>query len=36
MYVALTLDKEKTDKFIKSVTYHLHPTFKPAVIKLTE
>ena len=36
MFVALASDKEKTGKFIKSVTYHLHPTFKPSVIKVAE
>ena len=33
----ITLNNEKVDetvKFIKSVTYHLHPTFKPSVIKV--
>ena len=25
---------EATAKYIKSVTYHLHPTFRPAVIKI--
>ena len=34
MYVALASDKEKTGKFIESVTYHLHPTFRPSVIKV--
>ena len=36
MYVTLANGKaEETSKYIKSVTYHLHPTFKPSVIKLT-
>jgi transcription initiation factor IIF auxiliary subunit len=35
MFVAVTADKENTDKFIESVTYHLHPTFRPSVIKVT-
>ena len=36
IYVSLAADKEQTGKFIESVTYHLHPTFKPSVIKVTE
>lgn len=35
----ITLNNEKVDetvKFIKSVTYHLHPTFKPSVIKVEQ
>jgi len=36
MFVALNTDKDQTAKFVKSVTYHLHPTFKPSVIKVTE
>ena len=35
MYVSFTADKELTDKFVESVTYHLHPTFKPSVVKVT-
>ena len=34
MYVALASDKEKTGKFIESVTYHLHPTFNPSKVKV--
>ena len=26
--------KEETSNYIESVTYHLHPTFKPNVIKV--
>jgi transcription initiation factor IIF auxiliary subunit len=38
MFVALANDpnKDKVGKFVDSVTYHLHPTFKPSVIKVTE
>ena len=36
MFMAFNDDKDETNKFIKSVTYHLHPTFKPSVIKVTE
>ena len=36
MFVCLNNDKEATQKIIKSVTYHLHPTFKPSVIKVDE
>ena len=36
MYVAFTLNRELTGKFIKSVTFHLHPTFKPSVITVSE
>ena len=35
MFVALTTDKESTGDYIESVTYHLHPTFKPSVVKVT-
>ena len=34
MYVSLAADKEQTGKFIESVTYHLHPTFRPPKIKV--
>ena len=34
MFVTLTKDKNNSEKFIKSVTYHLHPTFKPSVITI--
>ena len=36
MFVCLNNDKDATQKYIKSVTYHLHPTFKPSVIKVEE
>uniref|UniRef100_A0A7S3HWI0 YEATS domain-containing protein n=1 Tax=Favella ehrenbergii TaxID=182087 RepID=A0A7S3HWI0_9SPIT len=36
MFMSLSNDVEETAKFIKSVTYHLHPTFKPSVIKVSE
>ena len=36
MFMAFNEDKEETSKFIKSVTYHLHSTFKPNVIKVSE
>ena len=36
MFVCLNNDKDATQKIIKSVTYHLHPTFKPSVIKVEE
>ena len=36
MFVCLNNDKDATQKIIKSVTYHLHPTARPAVIKVTE
>lgn len=36
MFVSLAADKEKTVKFVKSVTYHLHPTFNPNVIKIDQ
>ena len=36
MFMAFNDNKEETSKFIKSVTYHLHPTFKPSVIKVSE
>ena len=36
MYVASAGDKEKTGKFIESVKYHFHPTFKPSVIKISQ
>lgn len=35
MFVCLANgDANETAKYIKSVTYRLHPTFKPAVVKL--
>ena len=36
MFVVLNGDNAQTAKYIKSVTYHLHPTFKPSVIKIEE
>ena len=36
MFVAFNGATDLTAQYIKSVTYHLHPTFKPSVIKLTE
>ena len=36
MFVALNGDNAQTAKYVKSVTYHLHPTFKVNKIKLTE
>ena len=36
MFVCLNNDKDATQKIIKSVTYHLHPTFKPSVVKIEE
>lgn len=35
MFVSLQ-NPEETARYIKSVTYHLHPTFKPNKIKVTE
>ena len=36
MFMSLSNDVEETRKFIKSVTYHLHPTFKPSKITVSE
>ena len=36
MFVSLNGNPEETSKYIKSVTYHLHPTFRPNKIKVTE
>ena len=36
MFVSLNNNPEETQKYIKSVTYHLHPTFRVNKIKLTE
>ena len=37
MYITLNSEQtNETAKFIKSVTYHLHPTFKPSVIKVEQ
>ena len=36
MFMSLSNDVEESAKFIKSVTYHLHPTFKPSKIKVSE
>ena len=35
MFVSLN-SPEETTRYIKSVTYHLHPTFKPSKIKVSE
>ena len=36
MFVSLNNNPEETQKYIKSVTYHLHPSFRQNKIKLTE
>ena len=36
MFVSLNGNPEETQRYIKSVTYHLHPTFRPNKIKVTE
>lgn len=36
MFVSLNNNPDETQKYIKSVTYHLHPTFRQNKIKLTE
>jgi len=36
MFMSMSNDVEQTSKFVKSVTYHLHPTFKPSKIKVEE
>ena len=36
MHVSLAADKDQTAKFIESVTYHLHPTFKPSKITVSQ
>ena len=36
MFVAFNDNKDETSRYIKSVTYHLHPTFTPSKIKVTE
>ena len=36
MFVAFNDNKDETARYIKSVTYHLHPTFRPNKIKVTE
>ena len=36
MFVAFNDNKDETSRYIKSVTYHLHPTFRPNKIKLNE
>ena len=36
MFVSLNGNPEETQRYIKSVTYHLHPTFKPNKIKVSE
>lgn len=34
MYVAFNGGSDLTEKYVKSVTYHLHPTFTPNKIKV--
>lgn len=36
MYVSLAVDKEQTGKFIESVKYFLHPTFRPSEIVVNQ
>mmetsp|Transcript_17667 Transcript_17667/g.51421 ORF Transcript_17667/g.51421 Transcript_17667/m.51421 type:complete len:177 (-) Transcript_17667:30-560(-) len=36
MFISLNNDPEETARYIKSVTYHLHPTFCPSKIKVTD
>jgi transcription initiation factor IIF auxiliary subunit len=36
MFLSLNDNPEMTSKYIESVTYHLHPTFKVNVIKVSE
>ena len=36
MFVAFNDNKDETARYIKSVTYHLHPTFRPNKIKVSE
>ena len=36
MFIAFNDNRELTSKYIKSVTYHLHHTFKPNKIKVSE
>ena len=36
MFLCLNNDHEQTQKYIKSVTYHLHPTFHVNKITLTQ
>ena len=37
MFITLNNEKvDETSKYIKSVTYHLHPTFKPKDIQVKE
>ena len=36
MFVSLNGSPEETNKYIKSVTYHLHPTFRQPKIKVSE
>ena len=36
MFMSLSNDVAETSKFIKSVTYHLHPTYRVNKIKVTE
>ena len=34
MFVSLNGNPDETKKYVKSVTYHLHPTFRPNKIKV--
>ena len=36
MFMSINGSPEETAKYIKSVTYHLHPTFKPSKITVKE
>ena len=36
MFMTCNDNKVETKEFIKSVTYHLDPSFKPSVFKVTE
>ena len=36
MFVSLNNDEKETKRFIESVTYFLHPTFKPSRIEVNE
>jgi len=36
MFMSLNQSPEETQKYIKSVTYHLHPTFRPNKIKVEQ
>jgi transcription initiation factor IIF auxiliary subunit len=36
MFFALNDNLKETGDFVKEITYYIHPTFKPDVIKVTE